>query len=119
MSSIPTAVQAPSEFWSVRRYAVAVALVLALVAGAFGAGYWLTSSGPAAAVEGPVDVGAPGGDSDAIKQRLRYEGLDPGGPRHSDDTNAVTERLQNENLVPVGPRQPRGTNVMGGGGVQP
>jgi hypothetical protein len=96
MSSVPTTVKFPSEFWSVKRYAVAVVLVL--VVGAFGAGYWLSGSEPASAaeVDGPVDVRALAGDTDA-----------------------VTQRLQNEGLVPVGPRQPCDDNVMGGGGVQP
>lgn len=53
MSSTPTTVNIPSEYWSVKRYAIAGALVLALVAGAFGAGYLLTGTEPAspAAVE--------------------------------------------------------------------
>jgi hypothetical protein len=119
MSSVPTTVKFPSEFWSVKRYAVAVVLVL--VVGAFGAGYWLSGSEPASAaeVDGPVDVRALAGDTDAVTQRLQNEGLVPVGPRQSSDTDAVTQRLQNEGLVPVGPRQPCDDNVMGGGGVQP
>lgn len=57
MSSTTTTVTIPSEYWSVKRYAIAVALVLALVIAAFSAGYLLTGSEPAssAAVE---DAGA-------------------------------------------------------------
>jgi hypothetical protein len=121
MSNVKTTVKVPSEFWSVKRYAVAVAVVLALVVGAFGAGYWLTGSEPAsaAAVEGPVDVRAPAGDNDAVTQRLQNEGLVPVGPHQPSDTDAVTQRLQNEGLVPVGPRQPCDNNMMGGNGFQP
>lgn len=53
MSSTPTTATIPPGYWSARRYAIAVALVLALVIAAFGAGSLLTGSDPAssAAVE--------------------------------------------------------------------
>lgn len=53
MSSTTTTVGIPPGYWSARRYAIAVALILALVIAAFGAGYQLTGSEPAstAAVE--------------------------------------------------------------------
>lgn len=46
MSSTPTTVHIPTGHGSVKRYAIAVALVLALVAGAFGAVSLLTGAEP-------------------------------------------------------------------------
>lgn len=53
MSSSPTTATIPSGYWSARRYAIAVALILALVIAAFSAGSLLAGSEPAstAAVE--------------------------------------------------------------------
>lgn len=47
MSSTPMRVNIPTGHWSVKQYVIAVALVLALVAGAFGTVYLLTGAEPA------------------------------------------------------------------------
>lgn len=64
MSTTPTSVGIPAQRWSVKQYAVLIALMLALVAGAFGV-YSLTGSegsttAPNPAVIEPVRAGGDG-----------------------------------------------------------
>lgn len=57
MSTTPTTVGLPAARWSVKHYAILIAMILALVAGAFGV-YSLVQTEPAAA---PARVSVEGG----------------------------------------------------------